>query len=616
MRIFSKIFEFSKSLFTADQNIPDTKLLMESTMEKVKSYESCLQDMNKLLQRQGGDIKLNQETNLELIGKLEAKCEESFSKFIARLECLENSKLSAQFERDSLRSCVASIQTKVDSLENKFHYLSDQFATLELNFDEQLHILQKAVDGNACDIKDLIAYVQEYGDNMQKHISNTQQFVSSLEMCFGKRESCETNVREQILVLDKEIHQLGKALDRIAGDGDGREREFATLSEQWGQFREEQFLQTQLLQDVVEENKQELAKAVEVITKINSLQMVSAPEGSEVREMKNDLLKATSRLAKLETHVKMYLAKLSKAVEGRSYAVKDDGGRNDVDYTDLQQRISEIENEVLYNLKQQVEELKKENSELAREVKHLKHARRSEKSANAELSKRLEVVENAANFTKIEMRRFQEALQTITSSLVTRLDEDIVIKKSLQESRKENDKKFEVVLGFIEPVMETINRKVGDRGEPIHSICSPLTKAAESWKNELENTLDEEVEKQTVMQKLTIEKANGDATGLSNAALLHFGDKLRLNLPAANESKIKCQTAAVASATRRVISKDPSEKGLAAVKCVADHAKYREYYSRVAPLSADAVQQQTNYIKKNINNTRKPGKSAAQSGAN
>jgi len=93
----------------------------------------------------------------------------------------------------------------------------------------------------------------------------------------------------------------------------------------------------------------------------------------------------------------------------------------------------------------------------------------------------------------------------MTSALLNRVDENILLQNHLTENRRTSDGKFEVMLNLIEPVMESINKGNDEKtgAKPLNSVLSEIT---QNWASELEKTVDEDFEKQSVLEKLVVSK--------------------------------------------------------------------------------------------------------------
>jgi hypothetical protein len=231
---------------------------------------------------------------------------------------------------------------------------------------------------------------------LEQHVQTSKAYVDNLDKYLRRSsydvECLRKESRESAASQRHDLEQLQKNFVQAQAFADKGQADLSNMIARQGRTQEELAATVLDLRDAVQMNKRELTNAVDIISKIDCL--ASSMDKDEVKYLKDELLKVSARVAKMETNVKTLLAKLAKCVEEKSAAkIREEPNQQNL--------------EKLTNLQQEVEILKKEKEDLAREVKHLKHARKQEKIGNDNLEKRVVGLEASAQMAGDNFKKMQ-----------------------------------------------------------------------------------------------------------------------------------------------------------------------------------------------------------------
>ncbi|XP_059472733.1 uncharacterized protein LOC132195036 isoform X2 [Neocloeon triangulifer] len=519
MQFFTKILEFSRSFFSVNQTQRDTTKFMEVAMQRVNSYELCMVDLKDIVQRHESEIKLNQEANLQLLNAIQEQLEIRMNKCSSRLNTLEN-KMSSQSEQ--LKAGMDGMKAQLLELHKNLDSLANSLSNTEIHSGEQYELLENATTMNASKLKELMTLVMSCSHKLREHVHYSKHFAENLDQFLGRQDIELGRLRDEMMAQrcwhDKEIFRLAQEVARVGQAKDQRDAEFSILREQRDKLQEEQKVNLKVLEGAVQENRQEIEKAVDVIMKLNLFQVDGPSE--ETKSFKEDMVKVTARLSKLELDVKGFLCKLNKYLEQKS-----NGNANTMkEMGRIFTRLESLEKDMNDNVKQEIEKLKKEKSELTKEVRHLKKSRGNENGGDVDLNlkNRRGALEKTAVSADL-MKKEQDVFQS------TRLKQKVTKNQMTQVNKQP--------FNFVE-----------SKSRP---LCSPIEQITKSWMDELENTVDEDTEKQTVLKKLTINKS----LHLPERALALYGDQLLIQPPRSEDFERRSfENFSLKNATRRIIS--------------------------------------------------------------
>jgi len=400
--IFRRIYDFGRSLFTLDDDQQQRNNLLDTLMTRVGGYEDCLVDMKDNLQKHECDIRINQDTNLGLLNIIQEQCDLKFAKCDTRLSDLESRASKNTLEVRTANDALAAIMSEISDLKTRTATIADQLVVIEVQFNQQREIQERAAQLGNSKLENLIGEVHLLGGQLEQHLGRSNQFVVNLENylkgCDQEIDFLRKEIEENMFTQQRNLELLDQVFAKAQAAGDER---VSSLVKKQEKSLETLNSSVRALQDSVQKNKRELDNAVDIISKIDCIQSADIRNNEDVKRMMDELSKVNARVFKMETQFKNHLIKVRDFIEEKNSSAI----RNKEEQNQKEGRLQQ--EEVLMNLQQEIEELRKEKEKLAKEVKHLKQAWKSEKSDFAAVGRRLQDLEEASLATGASMKKIQ-----------------------------------------------------------------------------------------------------------------------------------------------------------------------------------------------------------------